>query len=127
MKLVLFGAGASVDAGLGASPPLTSSLFSELKIFAPHSWGTLTEEEQQLFQDDYFEKGMEELLGAPLNLNNGDVFELKFPLSPRKQLLCDLQWDMAIFFSASCSNMTIFMKSFLLAPSTRVGRLNTLP
>jgi len=98
MKLVLFGAGASVDAGLGASPPLTSSLFSALKIFAPHSWwGTLTKEEQQLFKPD-FEKGMEELLGAQLNMKRGDVFELKFPLSSRKQLLCDLQWDLAEFF-----------------------------
>jgi len=80
MKLVLFGAGASVGAGLRASPPLTSSLFSELKIFAPHNWGTLTEEEQLLFQPPNFEKGMEKLLGTPLNLKKGDVFELLYVL-----------------------------------------------
>ncbi|NGX32748.1 MAG: hypothetical protein K1060chlam4_00799 [Candidatus Anoxychlamydiales bacterium] len=93
MKLVLFGAGASIGAGLQRSPPLLSNLLKELKIFAPNSWGNLTKDEENFFKKN-FEDGMERLL----NLKKEKFFKLTFPIQPRLKFLCDLQWDMAIYF-----------------------------
>jgi len=97
MKLVLFGAGASVGAGLQTDPPLLSNLLKELKVFAPLSWGRLTSKEQGFFENN-FEEGMERLLGCQIDTKKGERFQLKFPLEPRQVFLCDLQWDMAEYF-----------------------------
>ncbi len=93
MKLVLFGAGASIDASLGKSPPLMKTLLAEL-IFAFNSWAKITGKALNLLERN-FEKGWEYVLAPPTNLENPQIL---FPFSPKQQLLCDLQWDLAEFF-----------------------------
>ena len=96
IKLVLFGAGASIGASLEKSPPLMDNLLAELRLFAPNSWGKITGKELKLLEDG-FEEGMEQLLAPPANLENSQIL---FPFSPKQQFLCELQWDLAGFFSA---------------------------
>ena len=97
MITILFGAGASYGSDNAGTPPLGNSLYDELKVFAPRTWGQISGQLSQIFKSD-FETGMVELV-------------------KKSQFAAPLQWDMAEYF----------YKRFQIAKSNKyIELLNTL-
>ena len=99
MKLVLFGAGASVEQGKESSPALVSNLLSELESFAPSSWGALSDEHRKLISQN-FEQGIEHILEEAWPESDSQNVYLQFPhpYPPQELFPYVLLWDMAEYF-----------------------------
>jgi hypothetical protein len=95
LRLLVFGAGASIDGAGPGRPPLTASLPDELVKFAPSSWGNLAPERIGAFRAD-FEAAMADTLARAAG--PGPTFKMSFPLQGDALQWSVLQWDLAAFF-----------------------------